>query len=142
MFSTFILRSNYRNFIVLAVYNLAVGTVCYQYFVHYFCGSLWRISVSHYVFTELQRVYVACARQIKRIDSIRRSPLYAFFSETLNGASSIRAYRQQDRFIARSDALLDYSQRIYFEVFTSNRYITFENYFLLVSQIPIHGNNY
>jgi len=69
----------------------------------------------------LQRVYVACARQIKRIDSITKSPIYAFFSETLNGTSTIRAYRQQQRFISHSDLLLDNSQSVWFEAFSSNR---------------------
>lgn len=64
---------------------------------------------------------MACARQIKRIDSITKSPIYAFFSETLNGTSSIRAYGQQQRFISHSDMLLDNSQRVWFESFTSNR---------------------
>jgi len=64
---------------------------------------------------------VTCARQIKRIDSVSKSPIYAFFSETLNGTSSIRAYRQQQRFIDQSDMLVDNSQRVWFESFTSNR---------------------
>jgi len=64
---------------------------------------------------------VACARQIKRIDSITKSPIYAFFSETLNGTGSIRAYGQQHRFISHSDMLLDNSQRVWFEAFSSNR---------------------
>jgi len=68
-----------------------------------------------------QRVYVACARQIKRLDSKTKSPIYAFFSETLNGTSSIRAYGQQHRFISHSDTLLDNSQRVWFEAFSSNR---------------------
>lgn len=72
-------------------------------------------------FLFFQRVYVACARQIKRIDAVKRSPIYAFFSETLAGVSSIRAYNVQDRFIKHSDQLLDDSQRVWFEVFTSNR---------------------
>ena len=64
---------------------------------------------------------MTCACQIKRIDSIVKSPIYAFFSETLNGTSSIRAYRQQQRFISHSDMLLDNSQRVWFETFISNR---------------------
>lgn len=66
---------------------------------------------------------MACARQIKRLDSITKSPIYAFFSETLNGTSSIRAYGQQPRFISHSDMLLDNSQRVWFEAFSSNRSI-------------------
>lgn len=74
-------------------------------------------------FIFLQRVYVACARQIKRIDSVKKSPVYAFFSESLAGTPTIRAYRQQKRFIMGSDKLVDESQRVWFEVFTSNRWM-------------------
>lgn len=73
------------------------------------------------VLHNFQRLYTATARQLKRIDSVRRSPIYANFSETLNGVSSICAYRQQDRFIHKADELLDNSQKVWFAVFTSNR---------------------
>ena len=42
---------------------------------------------------------VAASRQLKRLDGVTRSPIYANFSETLNGVSSIRAYNKQDTFI-------------------------------------------
>ncbi len=73
-----------------------------------------------------QRVYVTTARQMKRIDSVKRSPLYANFTETMNGVSSIRAYNEQERFIQHSDKLLDANQQVWFTVFSSNRsvYIT------------------
>ncbi len=37
---------------------------------------------------------------IARLEAISRSPIYADFSQTLSGASTIRAYGQQDRFIS------------------------------------------
>ena len=77
--------------------------------------------LSAHVRVTFQRVYVSCARQLKRLDAIKRSPLYAFFHETLNGVSSVRAYGQQRRFTLHSDKLLDNNQRVWFEVFTSNR---------------------
>ncbi|KAF9349026.1 hypothetical protein BGX26_012627 [Mortierella sp. AD094] len=39
------------------------------------------------------------SRQLKRIHSISKSPMYQHFGETLTGASTIRAMRAQDRFI-------------------------------------------
>ncbi|XP_062028456.1 ABC transporter C family member 2-like [Rosa rugosa] len=36
------------------------------------------------------------AREVKRLDSISRSPVYAQFSEALNGLSTIRAYKAYD----------------------------------------------
>ena len=76
-------------------------------------------------FFTFQRVYVRTARQIKRIDSVKRSPIYNNFNETLNGLSSIRAYRQQERFVRRADLLLDENQRVWFMVFSSNRFSSF-----------------
>ena len=73
------------------------------------------------LFLFFQRVYVTTARQIKRIDSVKRSPIYNNFNETLNGLSSIRAYNQADRFIDKAEKLLDANQKVWFMVFASNR---------------------
>ena len=69
-----------------------------------------------------QRTYAISGRQLKRIESVKRSPVFASYSETLSGLRSIRAYRQQDRFVEKADWLLDNSVKSYFLVITSNRY--------------------
>ncbi|CAD5116964.1 DgyrCDS5802 [Dimorphilus gyrociliatus] len=71
----------------------------------------------------VQRCYMGCARQLKRLDAIKKSPVFAFFSETLNGVSSIRAYKVENRFIDKSDFHLDESQSTWFQVFSSFRWI-------------------
>ena len=83
--------------------------------------SFWRhCNVQCYV--QFQRTYLRIGRQLKRIESVRRSPVFAGFSETLSGLSSIRCYRQQQRFIENADTLLDDSVRAHFMVITANRY--------------------
>jgi ABC-type multidrug transport system fused ATPase/permease subunit len=39
-----------------------------------------------------QRFFIRTSRELKRLDSISRSPLYAHFSETLDGTATVRAY--------------------------------------------------
>ena len=69
----------------------------------------------------LQRVYIASVRQMKRIDSIRKSPIYTNFDETLVGVASIRAYRQQERFINKNDQLVDESQMAWYPILIAQR---------------------
>jgi len=51
-----------------------------------------------YIYTE--RAYRNCGRELKRIESLARSPLYAHFAETLTALSTIRAYRMQNVFLS------------------------------------------
>lgn len=68
-----------------------------------------------------QRVYVATSRQLKRIESVSRSPIYSHFLETINGASTIRAYSQQQRFIRDNYYRTDENQVAYYCTISSNR---------------------
>ncbi|GMN36333.1 hypothetical protein TIFTF001_005927 [Ficus carica] len=41
------------------------------------------------------------SRELRRLDSVSRSPIYASFMETLDGASTIRAFNSEEYFLAR-----------------------------------------
>ncbi|CAG2121801.1 unnamed protein product, partial [Medioppia subpectinata] len=60
------------------------------------------------------KFYVVTSRQLKRLESITRSPIYSHFGETVNGVSTIRAYGVNDRFISESDARVDRNQMCYY----------------------------
>ncbi|KAF9104630.1 hypothetical protein BGX29_001523 [Mortierella sp. GBA35] len=67
--------------------------------------------------------YRSSSREIKRIDSILRSSLYAHFAETLSGLATIRAYREQKRFIGRNAYFIDLENRPYFISYSIQRWL-------------------
>lgn len=75
------------------------------------------------LYIAIQRFYIATSRQLKRLDSVSRSPIYAHFSETLTGVSSIRAYNKRNTFIDENAAKVDANQKAYYPNVASNRWL-------------------
>lgn len=71
----------------------------------------------------IQRFYVATSRQLKRLESVSRSPIYSHFGETVSGVQAIRAYGQQERFINESEHKVDVNQICYYPSIISNRWL-------------------
>jgi ABC-type multidrug transport system fused ATPase/permease subunit len=71
----------------------------------------------------VQRFYVASSRQLMRLESVTRSPIFSHFQETVNGASTIRAYGQVERFIDESQHRMDQNLKAYYPYVTSNRWL-------------------
>jgi len=44
------------------------------------------------------QMYRGSARELKRLCSVTRSPVFSAFTEALNGVSTVRAYRAEARF--------------------------------------------
>ncbi|XP_059158170.1 multidrug resistance-associated protein 1-like isoform X2 [Physella acuta] len=78
----------------------------------------------------MQRVYIPASRQIRRIDSTTKSPIYVHFSETLSGVSSIRAYGAQDRFNQHSMDLVDHNLKFYFSSIVATSWLQIRLQFL------------
>lgn len=75
------------------------------------------------VYLYIQRYYLRTSRELKRLDSISRSPIYAHFQESLGGITTIRAYRQQKRFALESEWRVDANLRAYFPSINANRWL-------------------
>lgn len=71
----------------------------------------------------IQRYYLRSSRELKRLDSVSRSPIYAHFQETLGGISTIRAYRQQQRFLLENEWRVDSNMKAFFPSISANRWL-------------------
>lgn len=78
----------------------------------------------------VQRYYLATSRELKRLDSIGKSPIYSHFQETISGVSTIRAYEQQHRFTYENENKLDENQRAYYPSISCNRWLAVRLEFL------------
>ena len=75
------------------------------------------------IYTYIQRYYLRTSRELKRLDSVSRSPIYAHFQESLGGITTIRAYRQQRRFALENEWRVDENLRAYFPSINANRWL-------------------
>ena len=95
-----------------------IGVVIYITIVTpLFILGLIPISIGYYA---AQRYYIKTSRELARLDSLSRSPIYALFSETLDGLTTIRAYLQEERFFQKNNKALDANQQAYFLNFSAN----------------------
>ncbi|XP_042161527.1 ATP-binding cassette sub-family C member 3 isoform X2 [Oncorhynchus tshawytscha] len=76
-----------------------------------------------FIYVFVQRFYVATSRQLKRLESVTRSPIYSHFSETVTGSSVIRAYGRRDAFVLMSDVKVDDNQKSYYPGIVANRWL-------------------
>jgi hypothetical protein len=58
-------------------------------------------------------------RRCQRLDAILRSSLYSHFSESLSGIATIRAYREEGRFLKENRDWVDIENRAYWLTVTN-----------------------
>ncbi|XP_056608084.1 multidrug resistance-associated protein 1 [Triplophysa dalaica] len=78
----------------------------------------------------VQSFYVATSCQLRRLESVSRSPIYTHFNETVQGASVIRAFGEQPRFILLANNRVDHNQTSYFPRFVATRWLAVNLEFL------------
>lgn len=78
------------------------------------------------IYILVQRIFIITTRQLKRLESNTRSPIFSHFNETLSGAGSIRAYQCSERFVTTSDNLIDINQSCGYTNVIANRWLTIQ----------------
>ncbi len=76
-----------------------------------------------YIYRYTQQYYIASSRELKRLDSISRSPIYNHFTETIDGVTVVRSYDMEGVFVETNRQRLDANQRAYFCFQVSNRWL-------------------
>ncbi|KAG2731322.1 hypothetical protein G9P44_005738 [Scheffersomyces stipitis] len=69
--------------------------------------------------------YIALSRELKRLVSISRSPIYGHLGESLNGLDTIRAYNQGVRFDFINNANVDCNLQTQYMLRSINRWLMF-----------------
>jgi ABC-type multidrug transport system fused ATPase/permease subunit len=70
----------------------------------------------------LRRFYVRSSRQLKRLESVTRSPVYTLFSSSLDGLTSIRAFDVQADFLNKFIQRVDTNSQAYFLLLSTARW--------------------
>jgi ABC-type multidrug transport system fused ATPase/permease subunit len=70
----------------------------------------------------LCRYYLPSKSQLKRLESITRSPVCDLLSSSLNGLATIRAFKVQDHFIKRFTDMVDRNTRVYINMQGAERW--------------------
>ncbi|KAL3425743.1 ABC transporter [Phlyctema vagabunda] len=71
------------------------------------------------------KFYLRSSRDLKRLESVQRSPLFQQFGETLSGITTIRAYGDERRFIRDNMLRVNTHSRPFIYLWGANRWLAF-----------------
>lgn len=78
------------------LFSVAGTLIMISYATPLFAAIAIPLAIFYYL---IQKFYIKTSRQIKRIESITRSPIYSHFGESVSGQSVIRAFKEERRLI-------------------------------------------
>ena len=73
----------------------------------------------------LGKFYLGASRDLKRLESVQRSPLFQQFGETLTGVTTIRAYGDERRFVRDNLSHINNQLRPFLYLWAANRWLAF-----------------
>lgn len=102
--------------VVTAAYMMPFMLIVIPFILCYFC---W-----------LRHRFVSASRELKRLESMARSPVYSMMSESINGIASIRANGAVDYFRERFAVAQNIHSRTFFSFVACTRWLNFRLEFL------------
>lgn len=90
-------------------------------------------------FVNLRTKYIKCSREVKRIESTTRSPIYADFSSILEGITTVRAYKIDKVVATMFQRQVDDNSKSWFNFVILNRWLglrlDMETFFVLIAAV-------
>ena len=86
-----------------------------------FIAIIIPITIAYYF---LQRFYVSTSRQLRRLESSTRSPVYSLFGEAVSGVSTVKAYGLQEEFCKQMEDKVDTNGKTMVPNYTANRWLS------------------
>lgn len=114
------LTDSYRMYFLTLGMIIAVFILIIVYF-HYFVIALGPLFI---MFMFSAAYYRASAREIKRLESILRSFVFAKYSEAVTGVATIRAYGLQKQFMKNIREAIDDMNSAYYLTFANQRWLS------------------
>lgn len=102
-----------------------------------------------YIYSKLQFYYRSTSRELRRLDSVSHSPIYASFTETLDGSTTIRAFKAEDFFFARFKEHVALYQKTSYSEITASLWLSLRlqllaafviSFIATMAVIGAHGN--
>ncbi|KIP09393.1 hypothetical protein PHLGIDRAFT_534837 [Phlebiopsis gigantea 11061_1 CR5-6] len=109
-------------FQLLSTASSVAGTAALVFYTFPYLGLIFIPLAIFYYATAI--FYRRTSVETKRLDSLMRSALYGSYSETLTGLSTVRAYREQPRFINNAENGLDLENRAYYMTIAIQRWLS------------------
>ncbi|KAK2966470.1 hypothetical protein RJ640_018999 [Escallonia rubra] len=108
--------------------SLTIGTTINTYFSFGILALLtWPILCviipMVFITISLQKFYFASAKELMRIDGTTKSSCASHLAESIAGAVTIRAFRQEERFFSDNLHLIDVNASSYFHKFAANEWL-------------------
>lgn len=99
----------------LRMFFQALGSIIFTFGTMIIFLNWWMsfvVVVLGLIYWYIQKYYRASCREVKRLDSLARSPISSHLNETLSGVVTIRAYKRQQSFLKRLYIMLDSQNRV------------------------------
>jgi ATP-binding cassette subfamily C (CFTR/MRP) protein 4 len=77
------------------------------------------------IFIYARNKYIKISRELKRMEATTRSPIFADFSATLDGLTTLKAYNLQKEAIISFQRQLDRNSRVWFAFLLTSRWLCF-----------------